>query len=68
MQYVSTLTFADILRLPITPDAKISITVFQNELNKQEMLDNLKKLRGSGNGTLLDKLLQERKSDKNRTN
>jgi hypothetical protein len=66
MLYTSTITFEEFKKLPITPSAMIWVKISQADINKQFALESLKKLRGSGNGKLLDILIDERKLERSR--
>ncbi len=55
------------LKLP--KDTKVTLTIEDKEaaqktLKRQKALEAMRKLRGSGNGNLVDTLLQERDKDK----
>ncbi|MFQ5602165.1 MAG: hypothetical protein ACE5HS_02710 [bacterium] len=55
--------------LHLPKDTKVTLTIEDNDVTqkavkRQKALEAMRKLRGSGNGNLVDILLQEREKDK----
>ena len=68
IEHVTVLELQSLLQ-SLPPETRLSVKfeesdVTKNALRRQKALDAMKKLRGSGNGKLLDALLAERERDK----
>ena len=64
MKQLSHITLSSLGKLPIAPEAMLTVSIEEEKYVKKFILAAMKKLRGSGNGKLLKTLLTERTKDK----
>ena len=64
MKQLSHITLSALQKLLVSPKTRLTVTIEENSNAKKIAIAAMKKLRGSGNGNLIDRLLADRLKDK----